>query len=162
MEFIEFKNIRNNSSFCKGPVYNAKQSSRYWPKYLISWKVFLFACKTFRSISKTAKSAFEQEFGAPIAAPFNWSRFCEPNLGLLHFKQISRPSIIRSVDGNLYVLVSKSFLTAAIPLSLSGILSEFNSSIMSSKWLVSLILVSILLVSGPQTTWRSQACLDEI
>ena len=110
MESIEFKNLRNNSSFCKGPVHYAKQSSRYRPKYLISWKVFLFACNTFISISKTAKSAYEQEFGAPVAVPFNWRRFCEPNLELLHFKQISRPSIIQSVDGDFYALVSKVLL----------------------------------------------------
>ena len=95
----------------------------------------------------------------PVAVPFNWRRFCEPNLELLHFKHISEPSIKQSVDGDLYALVSKAFLTVAIPLSLSilgymftisnetkiilsGILSEFNSSIIWSKWLVSLILVS--------------------
>ena len=87
----------------------------------------------------------------------------------LYFKQISRPSIIQTVNGDLYARVSKAFLTAAIPPSLSmlrymftkssktkivlsGILFEFNSSIIWSKWLVSLILVSILLVSGAQTT----------
>ena len=60
-----------------------------------------------------------------------------------------------NVDGDLFALVSKAFLTAAIPLSLSilgymftisnktkivlsGILSEFNLSIISNKWLVSL------------------------
>ena len=37
---------------------------------------------------------------------------------LLHFKQILKPSIIQSVDGDLFALVSKAFLAAAIPLSL--------------------------------------------
>ena len=71
LESTEFKNIRNNSSFSKGPVDNAKQSSRYGPNYLISWKVFLFACNTVLPISKTAKSSYKQEFGAPVAVPFN-------------------------------------------------------------------------------------------
>ena len=79
------------------------------------------------------------------------------------------PSIIQSVDGDLLALVSKAFLRAAMPLSLlmlgyiftisketktvlCGIIFKFNSSIISSKWLVSVILVSILLVSGTQTT----------
>ena len=70
---------------------------------------------------------------------------------------------------SMVISMPLAFLAAAIPLSLSilgymfpisnetkivlsGILSEFNSSIISSKWLVSLILVSILLVSGAQTT----------
>ena len=77
--------------------------------------------------------------------------------------------MIQSVNDVLFALVFRVFLTAAIPLSLlilgymftisketkivlSGIISEFNSSIISSKWLVSLILVSILLVNGVQTT----------
>ena len=42
--------------------------------------------------------------------------------------------------------------TKKTKIALSGIVSEFNSSIISSKLLVSLILVSILLVSGAQTT----------
>ena len=122
----------------------------------------LFACNSFLSILKTANSTYEQEFGAPVAVQFNWRRFCESNLELLHFKQITRPSIIQSVDGDLFALVSKEFLTATIPLSLSilgdifiisnetkivlsGIFSGFNLSIILSKWLVSLILVSILL-----------------
>ena len=86
----------------------------------------------------------------------------------LHFRQILRPSITQSVDGDLLAFVSKVFLTVAIPLSLSilgymftisketksvlsGITSEFNSWITWSKWLVSLILVSILLGSGAHT-----------
>ena len=32
---------------------------------------FLFACNTFLSILETAKSAYKQEFGAPVAVPFN-------------------------------------------------------------------------------------------
>ena len=68
-------------------------------------------------------------------------------------------------DGDLFALVSKAFLTAVLSILgyiftisnetkivLPGILSEFNSSIISSKWLKSLIFVSILLVSGAQTT----------
>ena len=93
---------------------------------------------------------------------FHWNEEDFANqIWLLYFKQILRPVSIQSVDGDLFVLVSKAFLTAAIPLSLSilgymftisketkillsGIFSEFNSSIISSKWLVSLTLVSIL------------------
>ena len=95
---------------------------------------------------------------ASVSVPFSWRRFCESNLELLHFKQISWPSFIQSVDVVLFALVSKAFLAAAIPLSLSivgyifttsketknilsVIISEFNSSIISSKWLVSIILV---------------------
>ena len=40
-------------------------------KNLISWKAFVFACHTFLSISKTAKSAYKREFGAPVTIPFN-------------------------------------------------------------------------------------------
>ena len=40
-------------------------------KNLISWKAFVFACHTFLSISKTAKSAYKREFGAPVVIPFN-------------------------------------------------------------------------------------------
>ena len=98
----------------------------------------------------------------PVAVPFNRKRFSQPNLELLHFKQILRSSIIQSVDGVSLALVSKAFLTAVIPhmftisketkIVLFGIISEFNLSITSKERLVSLILVSILLVSVSQTT----------
>ena len=119
-----------------------------------------FACNIFLSLLKTTKSAYKQKFDVFVAVPFNERRLFESNLELLHFKQISRASIIKSVDGVLFVLVSKAFLTALIPLPLSilgnmftiskeakkvfsGIVYEFNSSMISSKWLVSPILISI-------------------
>ena len=74
------------------------------------------------------RSAYEQEFDAPVTVPFNRKRFCELNLELLHFKQISRSSNIQSADGDIFVLVSKAFLTTAISLPLSMIGYMFTIS----------------------------------
>ena len=47
MEFIGFNNIRNNSSFSTVPDQNARQSSRYWPKYFMSWYFFSLTIRSY-------------------------------------------------------------------------------------------------------------------
>ena len=111
------------------PFHSTRQSSLYRPKQRISGNAVSFCFVIAWSIEATPISAYEQEFGAPVAVPFVCNKFSFASTELLSYKHNLSLSIKQSVDSSFIAQVFSISYTAYIPLWLDNQTAKYINNI---------------------------------